>query len=99
MKNILLVIIISVVSSSCSSYAFYIDSNPESADLKIINNTDTTYIGKTPIKVASKNIPEGNYIITLSKLGYEEEIVLKGNSKNLRMKKTDLGKRNLRIKE
>lgn len=92
--------VVSVICSGCSSYAFFMDSDPEGADLNIINDKkEVVYTGKTPIKVPSKYIPKGDYIITLSKIEYEEEIVLKGNSKDLRLKKTDLGKRNLTKKK
>lgn len=97
MKNILITFTTCILYYSCSSYAFYVDSDPTGADLNIINNNkEIVYTGKTPIKVDSKNIPKGEYLIILSKIGYEDETVLKGNSENLRLKKMNLGKRNLK---
>jgi hypothetical protein len=72
------------------------DSDPEGADLNIINNRkEVVYTGKTPVKVPSKYIPKGDYFVTLNKIGYKENIVFKGNSKNVKLKKMNLGKRNL----
>lgn len=100
MRTIFFIILISMVCfsfSSCSSYAFIIDSNPKEADIRIVNgNGETFYTGKTPAEVAQKHIPKGDYAIILSKSGYEELVALTGNSKNLRLKKMNLGTRTLK---
>lgn len=99
MKKILLffIIISGATLTGCSSYAFIVDSNPGEADLHIKNSrSEIVYTGKTPAKVASKYIPKGDYIITLTKPGYEELRVLKGNQKTLKLKKMNLGTRSLK---
>lgn len=100
MRKILVIIVVSVFCSGCSSYAFFMDSDPEGADLNIINDKkEVVYTGKTPVKVPSKYIPKGEYLVTLNKIGYEENIAFKGNSKYMKLKKMDLGKRKLEKKK
>jgi|GEM_PF-3982042 len=96
MKKILVILSICVLCSSCSSYAFFMDSDPEGADLNIMNDKkEIVYTGKTPVKVPSKYIPKGDYFVTLNKIGYKENMAFKGNSKTMKLKKMNFGKRNL----
>lgn len=99
MKKIFFIIQIFVafiLFSGCSSYAFTMDTNPEGAEVNIIDSKgETVYSEKAPVKISSKNIPKGDYTIVLTKSGYEKTIVLKGNSKDLKLKRMDLGTRTL----
>ncbi|WP_029903083.1 PEGA domain-containing protein [Prevotella sp. 10(H)] len=103
MKKILYVaftIILCSALTGCSSYAFFVDSNPPGADLTIENSYgEVLYTVKTPAKVESKYMPEGDYTIFLTKDGYEKTRVLKGNESTLKLKKMNLGTRALKKAE
>lgn len=99
MKKILFVlisIVFCILYSGCASQAFTLNSDPEGADIYITNDKgETALVGKTPAMVSSKYIPKGDYIISISKTGYEKKTVLEGNS-SLKLKKMNLGTRSLK---
>lgn len=100
MKKILVIgyiFVAFILFSGCSSYAFIMDTNPEGAEVNIMNNKgEIVYSEKAPVKISSKHIPKGDYTVVLTKPGYEEMIALKGNSKNLKLNKMNLGTRTLK---
>lgn len=100
MRNLLIILTTCIFFYGCSSYAFFMDSDPEGADLTIINDKkEVVYTAKTPVKVPSKYIPKGEYFVTLNKIGYKENVAFKGNTKLMKIKKMNLGKRKLEKKE
>lgn len=94
---ILQIFVAFILFSGCSSHAFTMDTNPEGAEVNIINSKgEIVYKEKAPVKISSKHIPKGDYTIVLTKPGYEKTTALRGNSKDLKLKKMELGTRTLK---
>lgn len=95
--SILILFLVGITLHSCSSYIVAIDSNPKEADVNVVNNDgQKIYAGRTPVKITSKFIPEGDYTIILSKPGYEDNRTFRGNLKKDKIKNLNLGTRTLK---
>lgn len=98
--HFILTFILLISVSGCSSYIIAIDSDPTEADVNLVNDEGKRiYAGKTPVKITSKHIPEGDYTLILSKPGYEDNSTFRGNLKRDKKKKLDLGTRTLKKAE